>query len=169
MTFIANALGMGPAQQAQAQQSQQNYAQGVSQQGSQLAQAQALYAWVQMMQQAQQYLNQNPNPANTWGGIQAPTQIGGTIGGGQIGQNGSQSTPNAQNLTAHYPAAPTVPGQTLPSMTPIQGGSVLQPGFSGQINGQVRVLPPQSQPQPQSSGIPQQYLQMLMRQPGIGG
>lgn len=160
MTFFANLLGFGPAQQAKAQESQQNYAQGVSQQGTQLAQAQALYAWVQMMQQAQQYINQNPNPANTWGGIQAPTQIGGTIGGGQIGQNGSQSTPNAQK---RYPEAATVPGQTLPSMTPIQGGSVVQPGFSGETGGQLRVA------QPQPSGIPQQYLQMLMRQPGIGG
>lgn len=94
---------MANKQTAAAQQSQQNYAQGVSQQGAQLAQAQQLAAWYQMMQRYQQYMQQNPNPANTWQGIQAPQQIGGQIGGGQIGSSGNPQQGYAGQMPTHMP------------------------------------------------------------------
>jgi hypothetical protein len=136
--FLDNALGMGPAQQAKAVDSTQQAAQQTSTSAAQLAQAQQLFAWMNMMNNYQQFIRQNPNPAQSWSQIQRPQQLGPQmLGGGQVGPNGSpMQQPQAQ----------------LP-----------QPAGTG-AGGAMFSLGSNPQPQGLSTGIPLRYLQSM----GVG-
>lgn len=150
--FIDNALGVGPAQEAARQQSQQNYAQGVNTQAAQLAQAQQLYQFMQMMQRYQQFVQQNPNPVNTWQGIQAPAQMQGMIGGGQIGASGNPAggVMPQQNLAAMQQAMQARP----PAQQAPVGGSMMMPGGS--------FFSPLISAQSPNGGVPRRYLESML-------
>ena len=127
--FIDNALGVGPAQQAKSQQAQQNYAQGITAQSLQNAQQIQQQELANMFARFQQFMQANPNPVNTWGAIQGPPQVGGTIGNGgqqmpsfmpqpfapQQGQQAAQQgQASPQNLTSLLQSL--YPGSSMPSM-----------------------------------------------------
>ncbi len=96
MSFITNALGIGPAQQAASNQAQQNYSQGVSNQASQLAQQTQQQALANAFLRFQQYMQTNPQFAQTLQSLTGPTQNTGTVGGGMVGSNGTMgmASPN---------------------------------------------------------------------------
>lgn len=119
MAFIENALGVGPAQQAQKQQAQQNYSQGVSSDASQLAQQQQQQQLANMFMRYQQYMQQNPNPAQGWKPIQGPQQNTGTVGGGMIPSGGYSGAPPPQQP------------QNLSGLLMPQGASGAFPRFAG--------------------------------------
>lgn len=159
MAFLGSLVGAGLGlvtgniqnkQTAAAQQAQQNYTQGLSKDAGQQANAQELAAWLQMMQRYQQYIQTNPNPAQTWQGIQQPGQLGpqsGQLGGGNIPSSGSVGQPQQQ-----------APQQGMGQMRQLQGQ---------QQAPQMPQQPPQSlgqqfnpmQPQSPNMGLPLSYLQ----------
>lgn len=145
MSFLAAALPLvagalfGNAQNKanlQQQENAQNNAQAMSKEAAQAAQAQQLFQWVQMMQRYQQYLRQNPDPAQTWRGIQSPAPIQGTIGGGQIGPSGNPQMPGSQMPQQQMPPMPSFMPPMAPQMPQGQQNltGMTQPGQARPIN-----------------------------------
>lgn len=130
-----------------AQETAQGNAQSMDANAASLGQAQQLYQWVQMMQRYQHQVQNNPNPAQTWNGIQAPGQMQGAIGGGQIGPSGN---PQA------------APPQAMPSFMPPQATqSPPQQNLIGMQSAQMQQPQQPQQQQMGSQGIPLRYLQHL--------
>ncbi len=109
MAFLLNALGIGPAQQAQTQQAQQNYAQGVNQDALQQAQQQQQQQLANMMLRYQAYMGSNPSPAQTWKPITGPQQNTGNVGGGTIPSSGSGMMGVPQQGPSPPPQMPQMP------------------------------------------------------------
>jgi hypothetical protein len=128
MAFLAPLIGAGIGlvannitnkQNGQAQQNAQDNAQGINAQALQLAQQQQQQALANMFLRYQQYMQTNPNPAQTWQGIKQPAMNGGTMGGGQIGSNGS-SMNGMQPPTA---LTNPVQGQSIAGVQPAQSSA----------------------------------------------
>lgn len=152
---VASIIGSSDqsAANAAAQTNAQNNAASILKSSGQLASSQQLSAYMNMMQQYQQYLNQNPNPAQTWQGIQQPQALaapGGSIGGGQIGSNGSpvgHGGGQGQQMRQVMPQQQQAPAQNLGGM------------FGQQAPQQGQAMPGGQQTSSPSMGVPLTYLQ----------
>lgn len=152
--LINGLFGDPQAQTIAAQQGQQQQAQQFNMQMFQQMMAQQQAQKQQAMQALQQFIGQNPNPAQSWGAIQGPNNTAPqTLGGGMIGPNaqpqgGAGQTPPMQGNPDLFRILAQIMGQqtkTPPpqfSLAPPQPAAP-QPSAPAPSPGGPRRFPPQ--------------------------